>query len=407
MLYAPVFRRLAGVTQVAGAEEPYGFHNRLTHSLKVAQVARRIAERFQKRKYRAMVASAGGVDPDVVEAAALAHDLGHPPFGHIAEDELDKISRQDTGDGFEGNAQSFRIVTRLEGRFAGTKGLDLTRATLRAILKYPTLRKEPYTDGQKFGAYRSDAEYFEWVMDGRSEGPSIEAQIMDWADDVSYALHDMEDFYKVGLIPLDLLLRSVEERERFFELAKLSLSRKKKDPAAISPEVVSEVGGLFQQFGEIYPSLLRPYEASVIQRAHLRSLVSWLVNRYVTEAVDIQGSSGTAALDIRAAHKAEILCLKELTWVYVIGSSNLAMQQIGHREIVRTLYNSIRTNVSEGELSLLPGAWRELASQNSDRQELARLALDYVSSLTERQALFAYEKLTGAASGTLVGPAMT
>ena len=113
VLYSGAFRRLGGVTQVVATSETLLVHNRLTHTLKVAQVARRLAEKIVSGTPEADLAAAGGVDPDVVETGALAHDLGHPPFGHIAEDELQKIlDERHLVDGFEGNAQSFRIVTK-------------------------------------------------------------------------------------------------------------------------------------------------------------------------------------------------------------------------------------------------------------------------------------------------------
>jgi dGTPase len=142
---SPFFARLGGVTQVIS---PGGggllVHNRLTHSLKVAQVGRAIAERLLRdERYGDVLEKLGGCDPDVVEAAALAHDLGHPPFGHLGERVLDRLARQRLGlpDGFEGNAQSYRIVTSTEIRGQATLGLNLTAATRAAILKYPWTRR--------------------------------------------------------------------------------------------------------------------------------------------------------------------------------------------------------------------------------------------------------------------------
>jgi dGTPase len=122
ILYSRAFRRLAEVTQVVQSGESHTYHNRLTHSLKVAQVGRRLAEYLLSKHSddggdpdRELLDSVGGLNPDVVETAALAHDLGHPPFGHIAEIELDRILTEENGviDGFEGNVQSFRIVNRV------------------------------------------------------------------------------------------------------------------------------------------------------------------------------------------------------------------------------------------------------------------------------------------------------
>jgi dGTPase len=152
ILYTDELRRLAGVTQVVGAVEGHIFHNRLTHTFEVAQIARRIAERLV-RDQRELADAAGGIDPDVVEAAALAHDLGHPPFGHAAEEELKELAGN--ADGFEGNPQSFRIVTRLAAHRESYVGLDLTRATLNAILKYPWFRDDgPPEKANKWGRTR-------------------------------------------------------------------------------------------------------------------------------------------------------------------------------------------------------------------------------------------------------------
>ena len=190
-------------------ERGYVFHNRLTHSLKVAQIERRIAE-YLNREYPREVGALGGIDCDAAEAAGLAHDLGHPPFGHIAETELDKLVR-DAGvqDGFEGNAQSFRIVAALatsdarDGNAFPIRGLNLTRRTLDGILKYPW----PYgasRNKKKWGYYSTERDVFAWARGTRPKYQrSIIAEIMDWADDITFAIHDLLDFYVAGRIPID------------------------------------------------------------------------------------------------------------------------------------------------------------------------------------------------------------
>jgi dGTPase len=163
VLYSSAFRRLAGITQVAAVSEQRVLHNRLTHSLKVAQLGRRIAQHVESDERD--LAEQIGVNPDVVETAGLAHDLGHPPFGHIAEDVLKAKLKAIPGlEGFEGNAQSFRIVTKVARRRETHVGLDLTRSSLNAILKYPRTfadgdrgRPEHWTDrtkGDKWGGVR-------------------------------------------------------------------------------------------------------------------------------------------------------------------------------------------------------------------------------------------------------------
>ena len=220
IIYTSAFRRLGWVTQVVSAQEGDPFHNRLTHTLEVAQIGKRLAEKLSAEQSEE-AAEVGGIEPEVVEAAALAHDLGHPPFGHAAERELDNLIRnEEVPDGFEGNPQSFRVVTKLAVRDRNSYGLNLTRATLNAILKYPWFRAvTPPERNRKWGAYNSEREEFEWIRgpEPRSFRKSAEAELMDFADDIAYAVHDVEDFYRTGLIPLDRLGTNEDEVEKFLD----------------------------------------------------------------------------------------------------------------------------------------------------------------------------------------------
>lgn len=211
------------MTQVSEPELGLSFHTRLTHSLKVAQVTRRAAEKLLDQAKGGELGPRAArlaltLDPDAAEAAGLGHDLGHPPFGHVAEKALNEKAH--LAGGFEGNAQSFRIVTRLAIR-SPEPGLSLTRRTLNGCLKYPWLQVP--TDEQKnekYGAYRNnDEEAFHWVRQGSEQDElSLTAHLMDWADDLTFAVHDLDDFYRAGLVPLDrLAAESGPELGRFAE----------------------------------------------------------------------------------------------------------------------------------------------------------------------------------------------
>jgi dGTPase len=149
----------------------------------------------------------------------LAHDLGHPPFGHIAEETLDELAQEGDADGFEGNAQSFRIVTKLAVRSPDHEGLNLTRATLSAILKYPWFRQREGKGNKRWGAYRSETRDFEWARTSSIglNGKSAEAELMDWADDIAYSVHDVEDFYTAGFVPLARPRKDTNELRRFLD----------------------------------------------------------------------------------------------------------------------------------------------------------------------------------------------
>ncbi len=398
ILYTSAFRRLAEVTQVVAANNAHVFHNRLTHSLQVAQVGCRIAELHAKQPYYS--SSAGAINPDVVEAASLAHDLGHPPFGHIAEQELNSLC-EDIG-GFEGNAQSFRIVTKLAFRSPDYAGINLTRATLCALLKYPWRRGQNPAKPKKWGAYNTESDDFNFareLMSSANLERSAEAELMDWADDVTYCVHDLEDFYRAGRIPLHLLAWSKgdDQRKLFFD----DVFRRRAGESGIwSRYARSEFEEVFTKIIVLNFRNKEPYNGSRDHRARLRSFTGRLIGRYVN-AIELRtpGAPSDHRIVINEEYLKEVAMLKELTWTYVIEAPALATQQRGQREIIRSLFrilqDAIKTNTN-----IFPIFYREQLKKATSDSERTRLVLDLISGMTERQAVMMYQQLLGITVGS-------
>ncbi|HXJ94555.1 MAG TPA: dNTP triphosphohydrolase [Terriglobia bacterium] len=411
ILYSSAFKRLSGITQVVSAHIGHVFHNRLTHSLQVAQVGRSLVQKMKIRHLE--LAQALGLDACAVEAGCLAHDLGHPPFGHIAEEGLNRLAGEGA-EGFEGNAQSFRIVSELAFRSNLFNGLNLTRATLRAILKYPwTYATRPVHDPvkrNKWGAYTSELRPFEFATGNAEGGPTVrsaEAELMDWADDLTYAVHDVEDFYRAAVIPLHRLRPSGKsgtqevERERFLQYV---WHRREKIPEL--KDITQD--GLDRTFGDVLLSFFTidtAYEGTRDQRARLRLFTSNLVGRYINGLKLKQLDDGEIVVDIDPGLKLEIAILKQLTWFYVIEASSLAVQQHAQKQLIRYLYKVFMQETKKSPSKLLPPYYRERLSevlQNDGVSEprVKRIVIDLIAGMTEAQAIAVYQRLNGIVIGS-------
>lgn len=407
ILYSSAFRRLAEVTQVVSPSGSQVFHNRLTHSLKVAQVGRALAAFLRQHESADLIEAVGGVDPSVVEAASLAHDLGHPPFGHLAEEELcTLLEAAGMVDGYEGNAQSFRIVTRLSVHTADRKGLNLTKATMHALLKYPWTRESSGRGHDKYGAYEGERDIFEAIRpQGVATGapPSVEAALMDWADDVAYSVHDMEDFYRAGLIPLDRLRQPGLEQATFLDNAIKRLREKGGEPARYPDQ------DLRQAFTELLGSspVVAAYTGSHRQRAGLRSFTSRLIGSFIQAVclVDPQPGAG-GFLKVDPTRRMEVAMLKELTWEYVITNAALTTQQVGQRRIIRTLFEIYMQEASSpGRWTVFPTIYQDyLHDAKSDEKQYPRIVADLISGLTEAQAIRLYRRFMGTDLGAVLDP---
>lgn len=402
ILYTAAFRRLAGVTQVVGPLEGHVFHNRLTHTLEVAQLARRLAEHLN-RSQRDLAEAGGGIDPEMAEAAALAHDLGHPPFGHVAEDQLRELASDTVADGFEGNAQSFRILSRLATVHETFDGLDLTRGTLNAVLKYPWLKREAESDRpNKYGAYESEEVQLTFARGGQAgRSKSLEAAIMDHADDIAYSVHDVDDFYRAGLIPLQEIKNELDAHVETF--------RNSKRVKVPSDKIDAHLDGLREMAKWSLPD--ERYEGEFRQRGRQRTRSSKLIEDFVTGVV-LAEKDGRVVLEIPPATTVKMKFLQNLVWQYVIDSPRLATQQHGQREIIRCLFRTYRRAVVERDMPLVPPTFREelnaLPSRGAEKEnvevaaKITRIAVDIVASFTDAQAVALYRRLTGVASGSVM-----
>ncbi|MGA7953034.1 MAG: dNTP triphosphohydrolase [Gloeobacterales cyanobacterium] len=409
LLYSLAFRRLAQVTQVVGAAEGNFFHNRLTHSLKVAQVARRVAEKLIEETGKSRSRSKIGhyLNADVVEAAALAHDLGHPPFGHIAEEELNKAALEaQLTDGFEGNAQTFRILTLLEPNRLNYPGLNLTRATLNATLKYPwTKHSDPeHKHSRKFSVYGLDRKSFDFVRE-EEEGvqstiPCLEAKVMEFADDATYSVHDLEDFYLAGLIPLYILAKSDQEFDQLIkDWQKKLIDKNDKETANALAD--DETKGRLQRMLQFYVT------PSANQLAHVRGVSSNLIQKFVL-SVRVERKEGAFHLNRNKERDLEMNFLHHLVKKYVIYNPRLASQQCGQKKIISTLFAIYRDAIKDKNLNIIPtkflqdGSLEHLSKDVDAEQQKVRLAVDIVASMSEPEAVTMYRRFTGIEQGSVM-----
>ena len=410
IIYSVEFQRLVGVTQVVSPTERFPVHNRLTHSLKVSQVGRSIAEQLIHRYENTGIRQ--HLDPDVVDAACLAHDLGHPPFGHNTERELDSLLREAEApdsaieDGFEGNAQSFRVVTKTAIRYQEIDrkpGLNLTAASLNAILKYPWGQRENGSRRRKWGYYQTERPDFEFArrecgFSLDSERPSLEASIMNLADDISYAVHDVEDFVRAGLIPTAVF--TLESNEHIWFQTKCA-----EIAPHLSPVDVAQVLGFVNLFR---------YKGRHSDLAMLSEFRSESVNHFIS-SLRIKLTEHGPEVDVPTDVQTEIDVLQLLTRIYVIDSPAVQGQRYGQRRMIREIFNvfleeatlpDTTSHPRSQSLRIFPPLWQERIESEppGNANVIKRLVADLIASMTEQQVCDTFEKLTGRGQSSAVDP---
>ena len=359
VLHSAALRRLAAKTQVQMAGQDDFPRTRLTHTLEVAQISRELGASL-------------GVDPDIVDTAGLAHDLGHPPFGHNGEAALDALSA-DIG-GFEGNAQSFRVLTRLEFKvFAPSRsvGLNLTRAGLDSVIKYPWPRRGGTT---KYNVYPEDLEIYDWVRDGAPHDiRCFEAQIMDFADDVAYCVHDLEDAIVSGAFEPDTLTRPSVAKDVIRAAQELYARDVSGEALA---DALTRVAAL-----EIWP---QRHDGSARGLARLKNMTSSLIRRFCTAALEAtQGEFGEgplarydAALVVPQETLAEVAVLKAITYVHVMSGND--SRYTWEQEII----SDVVAGLLAGRRPLQP-PFQQAWDASDDPAVRLRVVVDQVASLTD------------------------
>ncbi|MFD5098865.1 deoxyguanosinetriphosphate triphosphohydrolase [Streptomyces albidochromogenes] len=392
VLHSASLRRLAGKTQVVtpGSSSQVwdaSPRTRLTHSLECAQVGRELG-------------AALGCDPDLVEAACLSHDMGHPPFGHNGEQALNDFAK-DCG-GFEGNAQSLRLLTRLEPkRFVRSEasgemvsvGLNLTRAALDAATKYPWPRGAHPTDpgSVKFGVYDDDRPVFDWVRQGApAHRQCFEAQVMDWSDDVAYSVHDFEDGLHAGHLDPNCLFAEPERQEVF------AVAIGRYVPADTSPEeLAAALDRLLDE--EWWP---HGYDGSAAAQARLKDATSQLIGRFCLSAEGATRQAyGTGRLTRYAAElvvprevRHECAVLKAVADRYVMQRDEQERLRADQRVVIAELAEALTARAPEG----LDPQFRALFAEAPDDRARKRVIVDQIACFTDAAARSLHARLTAA-----------
>jgi dGTPase len=407
LIQSPAFRRLQGKSQVFGAGSGDYYRTRLTHSLEVSQIAREVARRLgQQYPFLAAKEHPGlMLDPAVVECAALAHDLGHPPFGHKGEEVLNHLLMKEYGLPFEGNAQNFRIMMFLEKRAGSGSGLDLTAAVLLAVNKYPYSLEEP---GRLKGVYVSEWDVIQQLRDkwNMPKGCStLETQLMDLCDDIAYSTHDIEDGIRAGKIQMN---RSFFEDERLVEHLVQEIINDEGnsdvhwDQIDIKAMVKRVLASYLEQWEGIFQACNR--EDSRTRREMKARWVSIFAGK--VGIIDDPVKSWKRVTFVRDGQQDyELLrtmeILKKLAWVTLIQDFRVQRLQMRSEIMIRRLWDSF-IKPESGRL-IIPPDWLDNYELHKHKWTWPRFVADYISGMTDAYAEKVYAELFASKSGSIYG----
>lgn len=354
ILYSSSFRRLQGKMQLFEVDPEKFNRNRLTHSLEVAQIARSIASKLELK------------NPIVAELAALAHDIGNPPFGHSGEVELNIISG-DFG-GYEGNAQALRILRNLEIKYDYCKGLDLTYRSLLSIIKYPFKKK----DKDKKFLYDEDYEFYEKLIDKTNlkleKGEkTIDAQIMNLSDEIAYAAHDLEDALSRSMV-------NIEDIEYEFKIT---------SDYKCALDDFKEIVTTSKKTASNAHRLRSSEEFAIIFR---KELTANIVNKLIEDISVIRSDDGIEQLGFKSKRKLS-LGLKDLLFKVIMRKRDIKTYEYQGNNIIKDLYN-FYTNGKRIEF-ISPQLYRSLPDvedENYDKMK-NRAVIDYISGMMDTFAI--------------------
>lgn len=369
ILHSAAFRRLSGKTQVFAIGQSDFFRTRLTHSLEVAQISKGIALRT------------GVANPELCEAAALAHDIGHPPFGHKGEQVLSELMQ--SAGGFEANAQNFRVLCELEVKFADFRGLDLARGTLDALFKY----KVPFDPSRRKFYYAEDQALVDWIGNS-SEPQSLECQIMEFADDVAYAVHDLEDGVHAEMVTPIRVTRHGEQ---------ILTAARQKEPSVTETDLSWALANVVRMTG-------KASNTDAERKAARKQTTSNLIGDAI-RAVKAEHRSGSPesiryAWRIRVDPKVRrgIEVLKHTNYVLLVDDARVQTLEARAQRILEELLGFFSRSDA---LRSYPDDFREAFRTAQREEDRARVACDYIAGMTDQYAERMHQRLFSAGRAAL------